>query len=170
MYIFIFTLLPLLFIADRLILRGKKTLFSVKGVNVFLDPSNSVNAYVIGKSLVITRGFLNLSTNEQKAILAHEFSHIILNHYNKTKIFLASSIIVALALFQINIMFSLLTLIITFLLSKYLSRRQEIEADKLAYRVVGEELKSVIEKYGDKEGSIFSSHPTSYTRLKMLNF
>lgn len=170
MYIFIFILLSLLFIADRLILRGKKTLFSVEGVNVFLDPNNSVNAYVIGKNLVITRGFLNLSTDEQKAILAHEFSHIILNHYNKTKIFLVSSIIVALALFQINIMFSLLTLIITFILSKYFSRRQEIEADKLAYRVVGEELKSVIEKYGDKEGSIFSSHPTAYTRLKMLNF
>jgi len=171
MYIFIFALLSPLFIADKLVLRGKKPLFSVKEINVLLDSSNSVNAYVIGKNLIVTKGFLNnLSRDEQKAILAHELSHIVLNHYNKTKIFLISSIILSLILFQINIVFSLFTLIIVFLFSKYLGRRQEIEADKLAYRVVGEELKSVIEKYGDREGSIFSSHPTAYTRLKMLSF
>ena len=170
MYIFIFALLSPLLIADKLILRSKKPLFSVKGINVFLDSNSSVNAYVIGKNLVVTKGFLNLNKDEQKAILAHEFSHIILNHYNKTKAFLVSSIVISLFLFQINIAFSLLALIITFLLSKYLSRRHEIEADKLAYRVVGDELKNVIEKYGDREGSILSSHPTAYTRLKMLSF
>ena len=168
MNIFIFALLSPLLIADKLALKGKKSLFSTEGIKVFLDPSNEVNAYIIGKNLVITKGFLSLNAEEQRAILAHEFSHLILNHYSKTKLFLVSSMLVALFLFQINAVFSLLALAVAFILSKYLSRKQEIEADRLAYKIVGDKLKSVIEKYGDKEGGIFSSHPTAYIRLKML--
>lgn len=169
MNIFIFALLSPLLIADRLVLMRKKLLFSFNGIKVFLDENDEINAYVIGKNVVVTRGFLRLNEKEQKAILAHEFSHLILNHYNKTKVFLISSLIVVLALFQINVFFSLIALIFTFLLSRYLSRKQEIEADRMAYKIVGNELKSVIEKYGDREGGIFSSHPSSYTRLKMLS-
>jgi len=169
MDIFIFALLSPLLIADKLVLLRKKFLFSFDGIKVFLDENDEVNAYVIGKNIVITKGFLRLNEKEQKAILAHEFSHLILNHYNKTKAFLISSLLVVFALFQINILFSLIALIFTFLISRYLSRKQEIEADKLAYKIVGDELKSVIERYGNREGGIFSSHPSSYTRLKMLS-
>ena len=168
MNIFIFALLPPLLIADKLALKGKKFLFSIGDIKVFLEQSNDVNAYIIEKNLIITKGFLNLNREEQKAILAHELSHLILNHHSKTKLFLASSIFIVLFLFQINVVFSLLALVITFLLSKYLSRKQEIEADRLAYKMVGDKLKSVIEKYGDKEGGVFSSHPAAYIRLKML--
>ncbi|MBP1357749.1 MAG: M48 family metalloprotease [Sulfolobus sp.] len=123
MNIFIFALLPLLFIADKIALRNKKFLFSFYNINVLLDPNNSVNAYVIGNNLVVTRGFLNLDIEEQRAILAHEFSHMVLNHYKKTKTLLIISIVVSLLLFQINVFFSLLSLILALLFSRYLSRK-----------------------------------------------
>ncbi|WP_168066690.1 M48 family metalloprotease [Sulfolobus sp. S-194] len=170
MNLIIFAILPLVFIGDRIQLKRLKSLFTIEGIKVFLDDNESINAYIIGKNLVITKGFLRLDKSEQRAILAHEMSHMVLNHYLKMKILVAVGLIFSLFLFQFNIVLSLISLILVFLLQKFVSKRQEIQADRLAYSIVGDELKLVIKKYGDVESSIFSSHPTINTRLKMLSF
>lgn len=164
----IFSLLPLLFISEKLRLKKLEKLFSVEGISIYLDKSDEINAYVIGRNLVVTEGFLKLNKEEKKAILAHEISHIRLNHYYKLRLFVFSGLFISFMLFQFNILLSLFSLLITFLLQRFIARKQEIEADKFAYKIVGNSLKEVITKYGDKDSSIFSTHPSSIVRLKML--
>ncbi|WP_369610941.1 M48 family metallopeptidase [Sulfurisphaera javensis] len=137
-------------------------------MKVLLDDSTDINAYIIGNNLVITKGFLTLNKDEQKAILAHELAHVTLNHYNKLRSIIIISLGVSFLLFQFNIFISLIALIFAFLLQNYISKKQEIEADRLAYRVVGDLLKNVIYKYGDNEIGLFSTHPNADVRIKML--
>lgn len=168
MNIFIFALLPLLYLFDRIRLKGYKFLFEVDGLRVFLDESKNVNAYVIGNNLVITRGFLALNYIERRAILAHEVAHLVLKHYSKTKLITFIGLGIGFILFQFNILFSLIALIITFVLQRYISRKGEIEADRLAYKVVGDSLKAVIAKYAEDGNGFLSSHPRPEIRVKLL--
>ena len=166
----IFALLSLLLLAERVPLIKTKKLFEVDGIKVYLKESDQVNAFVIGRDkLVITSTTLSLPKEEIRAILAHELSHIELGHYKITRLFLFLVVSLGIILGLLNeiplLVFSYLVL---FLLQRFIQRRLELEADKMAVKIVNREVfRSVLLKYGDRTSNVFSTHPSLSARLKL---
>ncbi|BCU69398.1 M48 family metallopeptidase [Stygiolobus caldivivus] len=167
----IFALLSLLLLSERLPLVGAKPLFKVDGIKVYEKDSPQVNAFVIGKDkLVITSAALSLEPNDIRAILAHELAHLELKHYIFYRLFLIITVIAGITLGLLNeLPILVFTYLIIFILQRFVQRRLELDADRMASKVVGvDQMKAVLLKYGDTSSNMFSSHPSILTRLSNL--
>ena len=167
----IFILLPLLYVVLKRVSHHKAIkLFEVNGLRVYVIPNNEVNAFVDGKNLFITRGALNISDDEIEALLSHELSHIVLNHsrINTLITFLILSLVSVIA--QFSLLLSFLIALLSLFVQRYIRRKQEVEADRLASLVVGKErLMGLIKKYDDPHSSFLSTHPPLSERLRVLS-
>lgn len=148
-----------------------------------------INAATIGcKSIVLTEALLKLlSVNEIKAVFLHEYAHCKLKHHAKLlslsiiiflglilpTIFTLSNIVednlfVIIAIPIISLIYLSTTIII-----KFITRKFELEADRLAVSILKDldiyiELLKKIEKYNKDNShipSIFRSHPTVSKRI-----
>lgn len=168
----IFTLLPLLLLSERLALLGSKYVFTVSGIKVYVKNSDQINAFTLGKDkLVITSKILEITPNERRAILAHELAHMELRHYLINKILLVVTVTVGAILGILNQFPTLVIFLMSSLfIQRYIQRKLELQADKLASKVVGvNEMASLLLKYGDRSSSVFSTHPSVVTRVSNLS-
>ena len=168
----IFALLPLLLVSERLSLLGSKYVFTVSGIKVHVKNSDLINAFILGKDkLVITSKILEIAPNEIRAVLAHELAHMELRHYLINWVLLVVTVTGGTILGILN-QFPLLVVFLmsSLLIQRYVQRKLELQADKLASKVVGvNEMRSLLLRYGDKSSNIFSTHPSVFARISNLS-
>jgi Zn-dependent protease with chaperone function len=168
----IFALLPLLLLSERLPLLGSKYVFTVSGIKVYVKNSDLINAFILGKDkLVITSKILEIAPNEIRAVLAHELAHMELRHYLINRVLLVVTVTGGTILGILN-QFPLLVIFLmsSLLIQRYVQRKLELQADKLASKVVGvNEMRSLLLRYGDKSSNIFSTHPSVVARVSNLS-
>jgi Zn-dependent protease with chaperone function len=168
----IFALLPLLLLSERLPLLGSKYVLTVSGIKVYVKNSDLINAFILGKDkLVITSKILEIAPNEVRAVLAHELAHMELRHYLINRVLLVVTVTGGTILGILN-QFPLLVIFLmsSLLIQRYVQRKLELQADKLASKVVGvNEMRSLLLRYGDKSSNIFSTHPSVVARVSNLS-
>jgi len=139
---------------------------------VHVKNSDLINAFILGKDkLVITSKILEIAPNEIRAVLAHELAHMELRHYLINRVLLVVTVTGGTILGILN-QFPLLVVFLmsSLLIQRYVQRKLELQADKLASKVVGvNEMRSLLLRYGDKSSNIFSTHPSVVARVSNLS-
>ncbi len=149
---------------------------SINGVEIRVYNSNVVNAYsmfipFLAKNfIIISAGVLNLSDNEKRAIIMHEYGHISKGHTVYSFILISLTVLTTFYLFAEGLIVGAFLITLAIIpLQRYLSRKMELDADKFASRYVDKDvLISLIQKYGDEKASIFSTHPSVSLRIKAI--
>lgn len=133
-------------------------------LEIFIIEDPLVTAFAKRKKVFITRGLIDhLSWAEVKSIVAHEQAHIQLKHQGKT---LLLEVCLVLLMARFWYLLPLTFVLSTMLLAAY-SRKNELEADKVAFQSSGPVFIEALKKlpHTQKTFRIFNSHPSVEERI-----
>lgn len=111
----------------------KKSKHLSKKVKLCYRDDESINAFALGsRTLIINQGLLNLSDDEIKGILGHEFGHLASFDSVNTVALMASNIFVYLIVLVIKLMVSFIIGLIEFLLNIFI-HSQDTRNEKVSF-------------------------------------
>lgn len=103
-----------------------------ENVKFFLSPDPSPNAFATGrKTVCITRGLLELSDNEIKAVLAHEFGHLSNKDTDVILVVAVGNMLITGILTVVSAIVNLFLLI-----SKIFSKKDEIDGAAIFFKII----------------------------------